>query len=108
MTAKLIAINIFTVKPGKQSEFIQLMKNIATRTPPPGCKTIQLHASVDGKTVLNRSEWESLDAFENRFNDQSSKGVFSQMKELVDGVDQKPYWFDEENAFTFPLPKSTE
>ncbi|KAJ3284486.1 hypothetical protein HK104_009897 [Borealophlyctis nickersoniae] len=93
--APLIVINTFTVKPGKQSDFIQLMKATVSKAPK-GCLSVQLHASIDGTKVVNRSEWSSLEAFEKRFEGEGSKDAFAKIKELVEGVEQEPYWLVED------------
>ncbi|KAI8815567.1 uncharacterized protein EV422DRAFT_572638 [Fimicolochytrium jonesii] len=92
---RLIAINIFTVKPGTQPEFMALLKQTGKANPPAGCLSIQLHASVDGTKVLNRSEWASLEAFEKRFQTDGSKEAFAKIRELVERVEQEMYWLDE-------------
>ncbi|KAJ3159540.1 hypothetical protein HDU86_001549 [Geranomyces michiganensis] len=94
--ARLFVINTFTLKPGaSQDEFVTLMKETAGKAPP-GCVNLQLHSSVDGRKVVNRSEWTSMEAFEKRFEAADGKAAFGKIMALVESVQQEPYWLTAE------------
>ncbi|KAJ3164211.1 hypothetical protein HDU88_005523 [Geranomyces variabilis] len=91
--ARLFVNNTFTLKPGaSQEEFVALMKATVDKAPA-GCLSVQLHSSVDGRKVLNRSEWSDMAAFERRFEG-GGKEAFGKIMALVESVQQEPFWLD--------------
>lgn len=62
----LTLINVFIVKPEKQSELVKLLIDATETTMKnvPGFISANIHRSFDGKKVVNYAQWESMDSFE--------------------------------------------
>ncbi|KAJ3018479.1 hypothetical protein HKX48_002855 [Thoreauomyces humboldtii] len=90
-SGRLFVINTFHLKSqSTPTEFIALLKE-ATGKAPEGCLSVQLHASLDGTKVVNRSEWTDMQSFERRF-DGDAKKAFGKIMTMVERVEQEPYW----------------
>ncbi|HEY6630770.1 MAG TPA: antibiotic biosynthesis monooxygenase family protein [Rhizobiaceae bacterium] len=58
----IVLINLFTVKPGRMDEFIELQKRNLDRSPGnvPGWRGSRLHRSTDGRTALMMSLFDTI------------------------------------------------
>ena len=58
----VVLINLFTVKPGRMDEFIELQKRNLDRSPGnvPGWRGSRLHRSTDGRTAVMMSMFDTI------------------------------------------------
>ena len=58
----IVLINLFTVKPGRMDEFIELQKRNLDRSPGnvPGWRGSRLHRSTDGRTAVMMSMFDTI------------------------------------------------
>ncbi|MBA3445999.1 MAG: antibiotic biosynthesis monooxygenase [Pseudaminobacter sp.] len=62
LTGPVVFVNVFTVKPGKIDEFIALQKSNLERSRGgvPGWRGSRLHRSLDGKTAIMMSTFDTV------------------------------------------------
>ncbi len=75
-TGVITQINVFTVKPENQQAMVDhLIRAASVAKQVPGWKSISIHKSIDGKSVVNYAQAESLEAQENIFKALSERGL---------------------------------
>jgi Antibiotic biosynthesis monooxygenase len=91
-------INVFTVKPENQQALVDhLISAASVARQVPGWKSISIHKSIDGKSVVNYAQAESLEAQERIFKQLSDKGVIEkghQFGEAHPGLYEAVYTLD--------------
>jgi len=69
-------INVFIVKPGNQQALIDHLIGAASiASQISGWRSISIHKSLDGKSVVNYAQSESMEAQANIFKELSEKGI---------------------------------
>jgi len=81
----LTLINVFTVDPANQQKLIrQLQKDTAEVIRKlPGWVSSSLHASLDGKTVVNYAQWKTKEDWEAMVRNPEAKKRLDAMHQLV-------------------------
>jgi hypothetical protein len=75
-TGVITQINVFTVKPENQQALVEhLIGAASVASQIPGWKSISIHMSIDGTSVVNYAQAENLEAQERIFNELSQKGL---------------------------------
>jgi hypothetical protein len=91
-------INVFTVKPENQQALIDhLIGAASVASKIPGWKSISIHKSIDGKSIVNYAQAENLEAQERIFKELSERGFLEkghQLGEAHPGLYQVVYAFD--------------
>jgi hypothetical protein len=78
-------INVFTVKPENQQALVDHLIGAASIARCiPGWKSISIHKSIDGKSVVNYAQAESLKAQERIFKELSEKGIIEKGHQFGD------------------------
>lgn len=62
----LTLINVYEVEPDNQAELVKSLKEVTENKirHQPGFKSVCIHSSLDGKKVVNYSQWASKEHFE--------------------------------------------
>jgi quinol monooxygenase YgiN len=62
----LTLINVFSVDPARQDELVALLTDATEKLmkPRPGFVSANIHAGLDGTTVVNYAQWRSREDFE--------------------------------------------
>ena len=69
-------INVFTVKPENQQALVDhLIGAASVARQIPGWKSISIHKSIDGRSVVNYAQAESMEAQQRIFKELSEKGI---------------------------------
>ena len=69
-------INVFSIKPGKIDEFIEAERSYAASTNlPPGLIGSRMYRSLDGKSVVRVSKYESIEAHKEVHQDEALRPV---------------------------------
>jgi heme-degrading monooxygenase HmoA len=72
-------INVFTVKPENQQALVDhLIRAASVVRQIPGWKSISIHKSIDGTSVVNYAQAESMEAQKRIFEELSNRGIFEQ------------------------------
>jgi hypothetical protein len=91
-------INVFTVKPENQQALVDhLIVAASVARQVPGWKSISIHKSIDGKSVVNYAQAENLEAQERIFKELSGKGIIEdghQFGEAHPGLYEAVYTLD--------------
>jgi heme-degrading monooxygenase HmoA len=59
----VLAINVFTVRPGQQQALVDCIQGAGDHSEIPGLLSMHLLRSLDGSQVMNCMRWESEEAF---------------------------------------------
>jgi antibiotic biosynthesis monooxygenase (ABM) superfamily enzyme len=68
-------INVFTVSPERQRELVSLLDDATERVMRhvPGFVSANIHASHDGRRVVNYAQWESVEHFQAMLADPTAR-----------------------------------
>jgi hypothetical protein len=92
-------INVFTVKPENQQALVDhLIGAASVARQVPGWRSISIHKSIDGRSVVNYAQAESLEAQERIFKELLEKGVIEKGHQIGDahpGLYEAVYTLDD-------------
>jgi Antibiotic biosynthesis monooxygenase len=76
-------INVFTVKPQNQQALIDhLIDAAAVASRVPGWQSISVHRSLDGQSVVNYAQADSMEAQSNIFDELLERGIINRGHQL--------------------------
>jgi quinol monooxygenase YgiN len=85
-------ITVVEPEPGKQDEALSLMHERARfMARQPGCRSITLHRSLDGKRIVNYIQWESRDLLMSAHRSPQFRQDWGRFDELAEGIDPHLY-----------------
>lgn len=86
-------INVFTVRPDRQRELVDLLVTATedVMRHQPGFIAANIHASTDGTTVVNYAQWESAEAFHTMLDNPVAQAHMGQAAALADHFDPHLY-----------------
>ena len=85
-------ITIVEPEPGKQDEAVSLMRERARfMARQPGCRSITLHRSVDGKRIVNYIQWESRDLLRSAHSSPEFRKEWNRFDQLAGDIDPHLY-----------------
>jgi hypothetical protein len=91
-------INVFMVKPENQQALVDhLIRAASVAREVPGWKSISIHKGVDGTSVVNYAQAESMEAQQRIFKELSDKGIIEkghQLGEAHPGLYEAVYTLD--------------
>jgi quinol monooxygenase YgiN len=98
----VVFINIFTVKPGKIAEFVELQrKNLErSRSNVPGWRGSRLHRSLDGRTAIMVSMFDSVADHQRVHQTQRFSEHVERLAPLVEKVEPGYYQIVHEVSFS--------
>jgi quinol monooxygenase YgiN len=78
-------VNVFTVEPANQMRVVQLLQNDTDEVIRnlPGFVSCSIHASLDGKTVVNYAQWRSKDHWEAMRKNPEAKERIGKVRKLA-------------------------
>ena len=78
-------INFFSIKPGKIDEFIEAERSYAASTNlPPGVIGSRMYRSLDGKSVVRVSKYESIEAHKDVHQDEALRQHIDRLSPLFE------------------------
>lgn len=79
-------INSFSVEPEKQQELVDLLNEVTEKVMrhQPGFVSASIHASTDGKRVVNYVQWESAKAFEAMMSNEEAREHMGKASKLAE------------------------
>jgi quinol monooxygenase YgiN len=78
-------INFFSIKPGKIDEFIEAERSYAASTNlPPGLIGSRMYRSLDGKSVVRVSQYESIEAHKEVHQDEALRQHIDRLSPLFE------------------------
>ncbi|WP_188997645.1 antibiotic biosynthesis monooxygenase family protein [Haloarcula pellucida] len=79
-------INVFTVEPSDQQRLVDLLVTATEEVMRhrPGFVSANIHASFDGKRVVNYAQWESREDFEAIFEDDDVESHMTEIQAIAD------------------------
>jgi antibiotic biosynthesis monooxygenase (ABM) superfamily enzyme len=86
-------VNVFTVEPAKQQELLQLLLEATEQVMNklPGFVSANLHASLDGKNVVNYAQWARVEDFQNMLGNPVAKVHMAEAYKLALKVEPNLY-----------------
>jgi quinol monooxygenase YgiN len=85
-------ITIIESEPDKQAEALSLMtKRAEFMANQPGCISISLHRSLDGRRIVNYVQWETRDQLQLAHQSPEFRREWSRFDKLTDGIDPHLY-----------------
>ncbi|MGW1792459.1 antibiotic biosynthesis monooxygenase family protein [Streptomyces tubercidicus] len=84
-------INVFTVRPERQAELVAVLSRATEETMKdrPGFISANIHASADGKRVVNYAQWESEAHFRAMLADPEAREHMTEAAALSEGFDPR-------------------
>ncbi len=78
-------INVFKVEPANQEKLVQLLRKSTEEAMGTlsGWVSANIHASLDGKTVVNYAQWKSKEHFEAMLKNPEAKKYVDQLNKLA-------------------------
>jgi heme-degrading monooxygenase HmoA len=94
-------INVFTVRPERQRELLELLARATedVMRKRPGFISANLHASADGERVVNYAQWESADAFHAMLADPAARQHMDAARSVAEHADPRLYTVDSVHHF---------
>lgn len=79
-------INVFTVEPSDQQRLVDLLVAATEEVmmDQPGFVSANIHASFDGKRVVNYAQWESQEDFEAIFEEEDVEAHMTEIQAIAD------------------------
>jgi len=85
-------ITFVEAEPGKQAEALSLMRERARfMATQPGCVSISLHRSVDGRRIVNYIQWQSRDLLQAAHKSPDFRKKWSEFGAMTDEIDPHLY-----------------
>lgn len=85
-------ITVVEPEPGMQNEALSLMRERARfMARQPGCRSITLHRSTDGKRIVNYIQWESRDLLNSAHRSPEFRKDWGRFDQLAEGIDPHLY-----------------
>jgi quinol monooxygenase YgiN len=85
-------INFFSIKPGKIDEFIEAERSYAASTNlPPGLIGSRMYRSLDGKSVVRVSKYESIEAHKEVHQDEALRQHIDRLSPLFESSSSALY-----------------
>ena len=85
-------ITVVEPEPGKQNEALSLMQERARfMARQPGCRSITLHRSTDGKRIVNYIQWDSRDLLMSAHRSPEFRKDWGRFDELAGDIDPHLY-----------------
>lgn len=84
-------INVFSVDPSKQQELVDLLNAATEETMKnmPGFISANIHAGVDGKSVINYAQWKSKANFEEMMKNPEAQKHMDEAGKLAQKVEPR-------------------
>jgi antibiotic biosynthesis monooxygenase (ABM) superfamily enzyme len=78
-------VNVFTVAPQDQKRLIEHLVEVldTVTTHLPGFVSSNIHASLDGKQVINYAQWRSLEDFDGLMQNPTAQELFQHIMEYA-------------------------
>lgn len=85
-------ITFVEAEPGKQDEALSLMRERARfMATQPGCVSISLHRSVDGRRIVNYIQWQSRDLLQAAHKSPDFRKKWGEFGAMTDEIDPHLY-----------------
>ncbi|HEX8530352.1 MAG TPA: antibiotic biosynthesis monooxygenase, partial [Cytophagales bacterium] len=86
-------VNVFTVEPSRQQALLHLLIKATEQVMNklPGFISANLHASLDGKNVVNYAQWATVADFQNMLTHPAARGHMEEAYRLASRVEPNLY-----------------
>lgn len=86
-------INVFTVDPSRQREFVDALDRSTTElfVRQPGFRSANLHASLDGTRVVNYAQWASVAAYQDVLRDPEIQAHMAKIAAIAEKFEPRLY-----------------
>jgi quinol monooxygenase YgiN len=80
----VIQINFLSIKPGKIDEFIEAERGYASAKLPPGVIGSRMYRSLDGKSVVRVSQYESIESHKELHQNETLRRHIDKLSPLLE------------------------